>query len=343
MAFDEQIARALESFSSRLHEEVERQVHLVSDELAGMMAEVVKVPPPAPPESPEPDRGTASLADGVRAIGAASSLTEVLDTLVQFAAQHAARSAVLLVRGERFLAWRLRGFEHANAGQERLEIPAGDAGVIAEALRTGRLESGAPDGFAPAPEFARLPAGRPCAAVPMAISGHVVAVLYADAGGTAPAGPAADNWNGPESRNRAEHWNMDALEILGRHAARCLEALTAVKAARALSSHPAPMASRAASAPPLPSPAGDDTSEAHIAARRYARLLVSEIKLYHEPQVEEGRRARDLMSRLSGEIARARALYDQRVPPEIRERTDYIREELIRTLADGDANLLAGS
>jgi glycolate oxidase len=53
-----------------------------------------------------------------------------------------------------------------------------------------------------------------------------------------------------------------------------------------------------------------------------------------------GRRERDLTTRLGGEIARVRTLYEQRVPAAVRQGTDYVHEELIRTLADGDASLL---
>ncbi len=49
-----------------------------------------------------------------------------------------------------------------------------------------------------------------------------------------------------------------------------------------------------------------------------ARLLVSEIKLYHEAAVAAGRREGDLGRRLNGEIARARQLYEQRVPQRVR-------------------------
>ena len=80
--------------------------------------------------------------------------------------------------------------------------------------------------------------------------------------------------------------------------------------------------------------------EEDASARRYARLLVSEIKLYHEAAVVDGRRDRDLATRLGGEIARARVLYEQRVPLEVRERADYFHDELVRTLANGDATLL---
>ena len=160
-------------------------------------------------------------------------------------------------------------------------------------------------------------------AVPISVGGQVVAVLYADAG----LNPE------PGTRNLEPGTvNLEPLEILTRFASQRLEALTAIKAARSLTVNanpPAPAVGRT-----------DDSADEHAAARRYARLLVSEIKLYHESQVAEGRRERDLATRLGGEIARVRTLYEQRVPPEIRQSTDYVHEELIRTLADGDASLL---
>ena len=67
---------------------------------------------------------------------------------------------------------------------------------------------------------------------------------------------------------------------------------------------------------------------------------MSEIKLYHEAAVVAGRRDRDLATRLGGEIARARVMYEQRVPSHVRERADYFHDELVRTLANGDASLL---
>ena len=33
-------------------------------------------------------------------------------------------------------------------------------------------------------------------------------------------------------------------------------------------------------------------------------------------------------------------MYEQRVPPHVRERADYFQDELVRTLANGDASLL---
>ena len=87
--------------------------------------------------------------------------------------------------------------------------------------------------------------------------------------------------------------------------------------------------------------AAGDKEDPVEAARRYARLVVSEIKLYHESAVVAGRKARDLMTRLGGEISRARTLYDQRVPADVREGHDYFEDELVKTLAGGDATLVA--
>ncbi len=151
-------------------------------------------------------------------------------------------------------------------------------------------------------------------AQPLEVAGVGVAILYADGL------DELARTGGVEQR----------LEALARHASRALEALTALKAARALA-EPADASRRGA-----PS----DADDADSSAKRYAKLLVSEIKLYHEPSVVAGRRERDLVSRLGGEIARARALYEQRVPQAVRVRTDYFKDELVRTLANGDATLL---
>lgn len=83
-----------------------------------------------------------------------------------------------------------------------------------------------------------------------------------------------------------------------------------------------------------------DQEAAHEEARRLARLLVSEIQLYNQETVEEGRRNRDVYDRLKDDIDRSRQLYEERVDPEVRERTDYFYQELVRQLGAGDAKAL---
>lgn len=82
---------------------------------------------------------------------------------------------------------------------------------------------------------------------------------------------------------------------------------------------------------------GSETEQrAHNDARRFARLLVSEIKLYNAAKVNDGRRNFDLYERLKDEIDRNRKVYDKRVSPTVAARFDYFYEELVQTLAEGD-------
>jgi len=75
-------------------------------------------------------------------------------------------------------------------------------------------------------------------------------------------------------------------------------------------------------------------------ARSFARLLVSEIKLYNEDDVEEGRKEGNLYNRLKEQIDVSRDVYEGRVSEEIRSRNNYFDDELVRILARGDSDIL---
>lgn len=85
---------------------------------------------------------------------------------------------------------------------------------------------------------------------------------------------------------------------------------------------------------------GGDAAKKHDEARRFARLLVSEIKLYNESKVEQGRRSRDLYERLKDDIDRSRQMYEERISEDVRKASNYFYDELVRILADGDAQAL---
>jgi hypothetical protein len=246
------------------------------------------------------------LAAGVRAMSQASSLTAVLQALMTAAGASGAIANVWLVRGQELQPWR------HDASSTPLDPIAIDAdNPIADAARS------------------KAPARQDdVAALPLTLAGEVVAVLVT----TSPQ-PAAD---------------ADALEVLALYASRAIESITAFKTARALTRQPdrseaaAPHADSGAGAADTGGKGGtgDINAEDMASAQRYARLLVSEIKLYHEAEVVEGRRDRDLATRLGGEIARARVMYEQRVPAHVRGQADYFHDELVRTLANGDPALL---
>lgn len=78
----------------------------------------------------------------------------------------------------------------------------------------------------------------------------------------------------------------------------------------------------------------------HSDAKRFARLLVSEIKLYNEQRVLEGRENRDVYVRLKRDIDRSREMYQKRVSPTVSRKIDYFHDELIRILGDNDPSNL---
>jgi hypothetical protein len=79
-----------------------------------------------------------------------------------------------------------------------------------------------------------------------------------------------------------------------------------------------------------------DDQKVHAEARRTARLLVSEIKLYHEQELENGRQNGDIYQRLQKEIDSGRETYTNRVPGGVLGPHDYFHEELVRILGEND-------
>ena len=93
----------------------------------------------------------------------------------------------------------------------------------------------------------------------------------------------------------------------------------------------------------LPIDVSEDERRFHNDARRFARLLVSEIKLYNEQKVNEGRDAGDLYDRLREAIERSREMYEKRVQPQVAAKFDYFHYELVSNLAEGNDAKLGAS
>ena len=108
----------------------------------------------------------------------------------------------------------------------------------------------------------------------------------------------------------------------------------------AMRAQPPPAARPAAPPPPAAPVLSPEEQKAHEDAKRFARLVVSEIKLYNEAKVNEGRRQKDIYERLKEDIERGRQMYTDRVAAPVREATNYFYDELVRILAGGDASAL---
>lgn len=272
----------------------------------------------ASPKAPAPSSATLAVSAAafervlaaIRDIDGARTLSEVLESLLAHAGTTAGRAALFLINGDRLKAWKAVGIPDIDV--QTVESSIGGKDLLARAIQTGQPT---PSSAAlPAPPFARLPAERGGVAVPLMIGGRAVAVLYADSGTNAP--PAR---------------STETVETLVRHASAIAALRTAMRTLDVLGGGPP--------AGDGSGPGGGDVSDDQ-GARRYARLLVSEIKLYNEAAVRDGRQQRDLLQRLRAQIDRAQRLYEERVPPAVGSRQVYFQQELVQTLADGDPALL---
>jgi hypothetical protein len=78
----------------------------------------------------------------------------------------------------------------------------------------------------------------------------------------------------------------------------------------------------------------------HKDARRFAKLLVSEIELYNKSKVADGRKNGDLYKRLKSDIDRSRQTFEKRFGKSLDKQFDYFHDELVKTLAANDPTVL---
>ena len=158
----------------------------------------------------------ARLLDSIRMLDAATTLTEVLDGLAHTTARETERAAVLVVRNDRLVGWRLIGFAEHDTQPRSIEFGLTEGGMLNAAITESRPVTTRQPG-AQSPAFANLAPERMGLAIPVMVGGRAVAVVYADS--------AALHSHDHQSPSG---W-PEVVEVLSRHAARCLEALTVQK------------------------------------------------------------------------------------------------------------------
>ena len=139
----------------------------------------------------------------------------------------------------------------------------------------------------------------------------------------------------------AQPCKADALEFLAATMERAIEIFgLKLRAPVPKANVAAEAAAGSAATAPSQGSADADDPRLHSEARRTARPLISEIKLYHEQEVKEGRERSDLYQRLQKESDEGRAAYKQRVPAAVLASHDYYHEELVRILGENDPSRL---
>jgi hypothetical protein len=302
--------------------------------------------------------GSSFLAETVTRLASAGDQIALLDRLLEGASRCGSRVVIFVVRSGTARGWSSVGLpedEEADPAKA-LRAPLSEGGLLADAVEHRRAAVWDQDeealAFLPPPRMGdRAP--RRALAVPIVIQGQVSALLYADDGGDA-----------------REVFDPGSIEVLAGVAALAagLLALRSIPQAEEpevavdVRVEPEPRAGGDPAILPFPGadpldldldagptnppdpgvPEGLSPEETrrHEEAWRFARLLVSELLLYHEDRVVLGRRNRDLYRRLREEIDRSRETYDRRVPQGATGREDYFTRELVRTLAGGDSAVL---
>jgi hypothetical protein len=313
-----------------------------------------------------PSEGTLALA-AARELDGSATQVEILQKLLDLCRRHASRAILLVRRDNLFGVWKAAGLAGGSAAESlvrRAELP-GDSGSMAQVVE------GIPCRLEPGNETsARLSCGDAVDAVivPMVIGEKISGALYADA------------TRGSESRFDPESVALLVYLcglLVERLPSRKLKPSPVLHTPQRRAPHAPPptpdeynsqmvslwkefppMGSREARepqredeppressvSPPARALGGPlaplEESEKRADARRFAQFLVSEIKLYNERAVEEGRSQGNLYKRLKEEIDLSRQIYEQRVPESVRAGSDFLYEELVRILADGRAEAL---
>jgi hypothetical protein len=310
-------------------------------EIARRATEELELLNPSPGSSP-----TDLLSAAVTAVQEGNSQSEILRHLLEGAARFAGRVALFVVKGGAVNGWQGIGFED-NDAIRNVNLEA-SGGLAAQAVQGRMVAAGPVAEFDPGFEnLVRTPAQNNCMVLPLVVKDKVAALIYAD-GGLTTAGSMDASAMTALTRFAALWLEICALRKSGVAAPLVEEAQTAYAAAAtnvataAASSVPANFAA----AVPVSSPAftpDSDESDLHKKAKRFAKLLVEEIKLYNQPKVAEGKQNRDLYDRLREDIEKSRATYEKRYGDSPVSSADYFNQELVRILADSDVTLMGVS
>jgi hypothetical protein len=161
------------------------------------------------------------LLGAARKIDEATSLSSILEALIQGASAQTSRVAMLMVDGDHLTVWGHRGF---TSGLAPTDMPIGASGTLAAAVAVRQSSFVPPliDGrYHQTPAFMRVPVGFTGVVIPLVVGGDVVAVLY------------ADDVDKTATQEDAPIWTEE-VELLARHAAVCLENITSVRTVEVL-------------------------------------------------------------------------------------------------------------
>jgi hypothetical protein len=307
------------------------------DEIVSRTVEELQSLEPAPGNLP-----TDLLNATTASIQEANSQAEILRHLLEGAARFSGRAALFVVRAGAVNGWQGIGFENNDAIKTvtlNSSVPLLGRAIHDRVNAAGSTAEFDHDFMA----AMGASSDEKCVVLPLVVKEKVAAVIYADAG-TVPDATVDLSALAVLCRLTALWLEITALRKAG-VSAPAEEAQPAVAAeapppqpAAAEVPAPQPVASMAAAGAAAAPVTGED--EVHKKARRFAKLLVDEIRLYNQNKVNEGKQHRDLYERLREDIEKSRSTYEKRFGETPAGPAGYFNQELIRILADNDISLM---
>ncbi len=319
-------------------------IQTIADRIAARLREELSQLHVELPHAGAPDTLTRAVA-GLRS---SAGQTDALRALLAGCASLDLRAALFVSKAGKLDCWEGAGFQDDfTSGTPRGSRLPPDDPTVAQVLSTGRAMTVTADGAHTVPRFGQEPR-HTAVLVPLRVQDKTVAVVYCDA---TTDGDTVD-------RNAVEVLCDTAGLVIERQVLTRLagvrDEITGRQPAAASSSSVSgefspigPSAGHgsasfaAPAAASMAPPAADTHAPPEVEdARRFARLLMEEIYLYHSDKVESGRGSKDVLSRLGDEVERARVYYEQRIAKDVRDSGNYFHEAMVKVLAGGDAAAL---
>ncbi|HEX5227991.1 MAG TPA: hypothetical protein VFW44_09785, partial [Bryobacteraceae bacterium] len=255
------------------------------------------------------------------------------NTLVDSTRGFCARAALFLVRDRKLYLETTRNFDDADLASE---VPLDEAPAFASAIETRDPLVAIRSASELSPPIARYVSDlddsaedsgeAKCHLFPVVARHDVPAILYCDSGDI----------------------DVDAIELLVAMAGAVLIPQPVEKVVKTPRQAPVDglITITAVSGPPVEKPEilswfslSRDDKELHLRAQRFARVQVAQIRLYQSERVKNGRTAHDLYTSLQTEIDSAREAFRRDYLNSSETMVDYLHLELVRTLANDDAEV----
>jgi len=293
----------------------------------------------------------AALADSsILRMTEATTQRQILEAYLQLARNWVSRAALFLRKEDLLVAWYTSGFGKRNLKDISLKGKSGETSLLARAVQERTIfyaEDSAVKDFSWNGE--KTPEAVVC--IPLVFGQEVPVVLYGDAQKRFSTGELEvlslittliiQN-NGLRTDNNRLRSVEDSLEGGSDLGGAEIQARDENLGGLAIEADPVKLGSDSQRKDMKQAEEGSrGIYEGHRKdGSRFARLLVSEIRLHNIELVRQGRVRGNIYRRLHEEIERGREIYERRVHPDVRAKKDYFDAEVIRILAGGEQSLL---